>query len=84
MNLRLDISEMDVTHIECDVKIQNNCWIKIDIQKVARYMCAESNETYLEMELKPKSRGDNLEVLNVEKSLSIKSWKLWASPMAQR
>ena len=25
MNLRLDISEMDVTHIECDVKIQNNC-----------------------------------------------------------
>ena len=42
-------------------------------------MCAESNETYLEMESKPKSRGDNLEVLNVEKSLSIKSWKLWAS-----
>ena len=32
MNLRLDISEMDVIHIECDVKIQNNCWIKIDIQ----------------------------------------------------
>ena len=47
-------------------------------------MCAESNETYLEMELKPKSRGDNLEVLNVEKSLSIKSWKLWASLVAQR